>query len=235
MVSVSTFALELADVPHVLVAGSTGSGKSVCLNSIIFAIMATKGAGKAQFVLLDPKRVELIDYADCTDFVRAYADTTEKCVNALRYSVKEMERRYDEMQKRREKTYTGSDLYIVIDEFADLVVQAKKEVTPLVIRISQLGRAAKVHLLLATQRPTTDIINGAIKTNMDYRIAFHTSEAQHSRNIIGANGAECLPYRTGDCLYYSPIGVQQRKIFMVKEEDIPQVVKHKRGYKQVRL
>lgn len=186
--------------PHLLIAGATGSGKSVLINGIVKTIIRTSPNDK--LVLIDPKKVELWEYHRDRHTL-AYADETAAIVATLRNCIQTMELRYFAMKQTGAKEAPFSHIYVIIDEYADLMITAKKEVQPLIIRLSQLGRAARIHLIMATQRPTRDIITGAIKVNMDSRVALRCPTAQDSRNIINMNGAEKLP-RYGKGYYLTP-------------------------------
>jgi DNA segregation ATPase FtsK/SpoIIIE-like protein len=193
--------LDMLKQPHLLIAGSTGSGKSVLINSLIYTALY-KSPNKCRFILIDPKRVELIDYKQLPHCIR-YASEPGDITATLAWAVELMEQRYKRMQKQRTKESVEPDIYIIIDEFADLMVTQKKQCLPLLIRISQLGRAAHIHLTAATQRPTKDIVNGQIKVNMDSRVALRCPTGQDSRNIINIKGAETLP-RYGYGYYLTP-------------------------------
>ena len=201
-----SFCADLLNCPHLLIAGSTGSGKSVLINSIVYTALGTRTPATARFLFIDPKRVELSDYKKLKYWCYDYINDDKNVLSALDRVIDEMFNRYAQMEKNGLKMYDGSDLYIVIDEYADLAITLKKPFQTRILRIAQLGRAVKIHLIIATQRPTRDIIDAAIKTNMDYRIALHTAEAQHSRNIIGQNGAECLQIGSG--YFYTPTGTE---------------------------
>ena len=176
---------------HMLIAGCTGSGKSVVINGMISAIRALQPGSK--LILIDPKRVELVQYKRSWQTV-IYAAEKESIHKALLKAVVITEKRYKYMQLFRQKLYKGNDLYIFIDEFADLMTTDKKRCKPLVQRLAQIGRAAKVHVILATQTPIAAIIPTEIKCNFDSRLALRCRSAQDSRNILGVNGAETLPH-----------------------------------------
>lgn len=184
---------------HSLIAGTTGSGKSVYLNGFMQCLIYRNGN---QFVLIDPKKVELSEYKRLPQTI-AYARTTAETVNALNGVVKIMDKRYKAMERKGLKKSTDSVIWVVIDELADLMTTAKKQVEPLLIRIAQLGRAANIRLVMATQRPTADVINKRITVNIDNRIALRTQTAQDSRNILYSAGAETLP-RYGLCFLLTP-------------------------------
>ena len=199
--SAAAVCLDMLKQPHLLIAGSTGSGKSVLINSLIYTALY-KSPNRCRFLLIDPKRVELIDYKHLPHCIR-YASEPGDIAAALVWAVELMEQRFKTMQKQRTKESTEADIFIIIDEFANLMVTQKKQCLPLLIRISQLGRAAHIHLIAATQRPTKDIVNGQIKVNMDSRIALRCPTGQDSRNIINIKGAETLP-RYGYGYYLTP-------------------------------
>lgn len=187
--------------PHTLIAGATGSGKSVLINSLIYAAMYN-APSENQFVLIDPKRVELIAYKQLPHTID-YASEPANIINTLKRCINIMEQRYIELQRQRLKRYQGAEIYVIIDEFADLMTTQKREALPILCRLAQLGRAAGIHLIVATQRPTRDIINGQIKVNIDSRIALRCPTAQDSRNIINRKGAELLP-KYGKAFYLTP-------------------------------
>lgn len=193
--------LDMLKQPHLLIAGSTGSGKSVLINSLVYTALY-KPPTVAAFILIDPKRVELILYKQLPHCIR-YASEPDEIVAALNGAVELMESRYILLQSRLKKEWDGGHVFIIIDELADLMTKQKRETLPLLQRIAQLGRAAHLHLIAATQRPTKDIISGQIKVNMDSRLALRCPTAQDSRNIINIKGAETLP-RYGYGYYLTP-------------------------------
>lgn len=183
---------EITSSPHVLIAGMTGSGKSVLLNQVIKSLdPKTNG-----LILIDLKKVELIDYRE-----RAigYADNQFEALRLLELALEGIEKRYTKMQRARVKQWTGADIYIIIDELADLMITCRKQVEPLLVRIGQIGRAAKVHLIMATQQPSAKIIPTSIKLNCE-RVALRCMTAQQSRQIIEEAGAEMLP-KYGWCIW----------------------------------
>ncbi len=220
--TVSGLCSDILAQPHLLIAGCSGSGKSVLVNSIIYtALYQTPDSLK--LVLIDPKRTELIDYKHLPHTLK-YASEPRDIIAVLEWSVAEMESRYKSMQRKKQKKYSGSHIYIVIDEFADLMTTQKKESLPLLQRLAQLGRAANMHLIAATQRPTKDIVNGQIKVNMDSRIALRCPTAQDSRNIINVNGAEQLP-RVGFGLYLTPERFERVSIPYHSDEELHERVR----------
>ena len=181
---------EIIRSPHVLIAGMTGSGKSVLVNQLIDHI-------DGGLILIDLKKVELIDHKPQA---LAYADEPKEAVRLLRQCLDGIERRYEKMQIKGIKLWEGSDIWVVIDELADLMVTKRKEVEPLLTRIGQIGRAAKVHLLMATQQPSAKIIPTSIKLNCE-RVALHCMTSAQSRQIIEMSGAEELP-QYGWCIWH---------------------------------
>lgn len=190
---VLNFYYNLLEEPHILIAGATGSGKSVMLNGLVFTA-ACCGSAKCQFIFLDKKRVELCQYKNLRSCI-TYADDDQQMIEALQQAVDIIETRYVEMQSRGQKKYTGPALYVVVDELADLMTipVVKKQAVPLIQRISQIGRAANVHLWVCTQNPLREIIPTSIKCNLECRIGLRTASQQDSRNIIGVAGCERFP------------------------------------------
>ena len=222
---VPALTLDILKQPHTLIAGATGSGKSVLINSILYTALHFAPCQK-QFILIDPKRVELIDYKRLKHTM-LYTSEPHDIVKAIYASVDIMERRYKKMQLQRLKLYEGSDVYIIIDEFADLMTTQKRKTLPPLCRIAQLGRAARIHLIIATQRPTKDIINGQIKVNIDSRVALRCPTAQDSRNIINVSGAELLP-RYGQGYYLTPETITPKlyKIPYTEQSEIQRLIKY---------
>lgn len=201
---------EMSKQNHLLVAGATGSGKSVIVNGIITTLLY-KFPWQVQFILIDPKRVELSPYKDLPHTIR-YASEPKEMVAALQMAMMICDTRYKEMQQRGERLYSGGDVYVIIDEWADLMTTNRRVVAPLVQRLAQIGRASKVHIILCTQTPIAKVIPTEIKCNFDSRVGLRTRSAQDSRNILGYSGLETLPqygqgiYMTskGDTLYNIP-------------------------------
>lgn len=201
--------LDILTQPHILIAGSTGSGKSVLINSVIYTALYNAPT-HTQFILIDPKRVELVQYRDLPHTI-LYASEPEQIAAALGAAVVIMESRYKRMQAAGQRESTEPHIYIIIDELADLFTVQKRETAPLIARLAQLGRAARLHLIAATQRPTKDIITGQIKVNLDSRVALRCPTAQDSRNIINTGGAEQLP-RYGSGYYLTPETMQPVRV-----------------------
>jgi len=208
----------MAQQPHLLIAGATGSGKSVVINGILHALLMNHSPATCRLILIDPKRVELVQYK-ALPHVLTYASEPGEPARALRYAVQIMEDRFSEMQRTGARSYSGSHVYILIDELADLMLTDKKTVQPLIQRICQLGRAARVHLIAATQCPLAKVIPTEIKCNMDARVGLRTRSAQDSRNILGVSGCENLP-RYGQGYYMTPEGMDRYQLPMIPENMI---------------
>ena len=212
---------DMADQPHLLIAGATGSGKSVVLNGIASAILHDSPA-RVGLILIDPKRVELVQYKSLPHTVR-YASEPADMVQALQQAIAITDRRYSEMQRQGVRKYTGPDLYVLIDELADLMTTNKRQVMPLLQRLCQIGRAARVHVIACTQCPLSAVIPTPIKVNFDARVGLRTRSAQDSRNILSVTGCELLP-RYGYGYYMKPEGTDLWKIPMVSDEEIDRLV-----------
>jgi S-DNA-T family DNA segregation ATPase FtsK/SpoIIIE len=193
---------DLATMPHLLVAGQTGSGKSVMINTILTSLLYRNSPSDLKLILVDPKQVELTPYADIPHLLTPVIHEPEKCISALKWAVAEMERRLRtmaEVGKRNIGEYNNLKanegmpyIVIVIDELADLMMMAARDVESLIVRLAQKARAAGIHLVLATQRPSVDVITGLIKANVPARIAFTVASQIDSRTIIDQMGAEKL-------------------------------------------
>lgn len=237
---------EINKTPHLLVAGSTGSGKSVCINSIIISILMRAKPDEVKFVLVDPKKVELSMYNGVPHLLIPVVTDPRKANIALKKIVAEMEKRYDLFEASGTKNIAGYNMYIekkneslsetekikklpyivvIIDELADLMLVAAKEVEDSIMRITQMARAAGIHLIVATQRPSTDVITGVVKANIPSRISFAVSSSIDSRTILDMTGAEKLLGK-GDMLFLpqgenTPIRVQGT---FISDDDIKKVV-----------
>jgi len=193
---------DLAKMPHLLVAGQTGSGKSVMINDILTSLLYRNSPSDLKLILVDPKQVELTPYNDIPHLLTPVINEPEKCISALKWAVAEMERRlrtmaevgkrnigeYNNLKKEEGMPY----IVVVIDELADLMMMAARDVEALIVRLAQKARAAGIHLVLATQRPSVDVITGLIKANVPARIAFTVASQVDSRTIIDQMGAEKL-------------------------------------------
>jgi S-DNA-T family DNA segregation ATPase FtsK/SpoIIIE len=200
---------DLAKMPHLLVAGQTGSGKSVMINTFLTSLLYHNSPSDLKLILVDPKQVEMAPYNDIPHLLTPVINEPEKCISALKWAVAEMERRlrtmaevgkrnigeYNNLKKEEGMPY----IVIVIDELADLMMMAARDVEALIVRLAQKARAAGIHLVLATQRPSVDVITGLIKANVPARIAFTVASQVDSRTIIDQMGAEKLLGR-GDML-----------------------------------
>lgn len=203
----------LDKMPHLLIAGATGSGKSVMINTLLTSLLYRNSPADMKLILVDPKQVELNMYAELPHLLTPVITEPERCISALKWAVAEMERRYSalaEAGKRNIGEYNKLKkqegmpyIVIVIDELADLMMMAARDVEALVVRLAQKARAVGIHLVLATQRPSVDVITGLIKANVPARIAFTVSSQVDSRTIIDQVGAEKL-LGTGDMLMLTP-------------------------------
>ena len=201
---------------HLLVAGTTGSGKSTVVNGIITTLLY-RMPNDAQLILIDPKRVELSPYKHIPHTIY-YASEPIDMLFALQYAMEICETRYREMEKRGERKYSGGDVYVIIDEWADLMNTQKTAVSPLVQRLAQIGRASKVHLILCTQTPLAKILPTEIKCCFDSRIGLRTRSAQDSRNILDKKGLELLP-QYGHGIYMTPQGEGLKRIPFISERE----------------
>ncbi len=201
---------DITKMPHLLIAGATGSGKSVCINSIIVSLLYQNSPHQLKLILVDPKRVELSLYNDIPHLLAPVIVDPDKTVSALKWAIVEMEHRYHILQeagKRNISDYNASQgkegmpyIVIVIDELADIMAVSSKEVEGLICRLAQMARAVGIHLILATQRPSVDVITGLIKANVTTRIAFSVASQVDSRTILDQSGAEKL-LGNGDMLF----------------------------------
>lgn len=208
-ISGSSVVADLSKMPHLLVAGQTGSGKSVMINDILTSLLYRNSPSDLKLILVDPKQVEMAPYGDIPHLLTPVINEPEKCISALKWAVAEMERRLRtmaEVGKRNINEYNNLKkeagmpyIVIVIDELADLMMMAARDVEALIVRLAQKARAAGIHLVLATQRPSVDVITGLIKANIPARIAFTVASQVDSRTIIDQMGAEKLLGR-GDML-----------------------------------
>lgn len=201
---------DIKKMPHILVAGSTGSGKSVCINTIITTLLFRNSPQELRFIMVDPKRVELTGYNGIPHLLTPVITDTERVISALQWATKEMDKRYKmfaEVGARNIEDYNEQSgftaleyIVIVIDELADIMLTAPSKVEDLIVRLAQMARATGLHLVIATQRPSVNVITGLIKANIPTRIAFNVTSMIDSRVIIDSPGAEKLLGR-GDMLY----------------------------------
>ena len=202
---------DLASMPHLLIAGTTGSGKSVCINTIILSLLYRHTPEKCKFILIDPKMLELSTYEGIPNLLCPVITEAKKAASVLGWVVKEMESRYRLMTKegvRNIDTYNTKHklpmpyIVVVVDEMSDLMLVAGKEIENYIQKLSQMARAAGIHIIMATQRPSVDVITGTIKANFPTRISFQVTSKIDSRTILGEQGAEQLLGK-GDMLYMS--------------------------------
>lgn len=181
----------LLECNHLLIAGCTGSGKSVVISGILREILQTSSPVSKKIIILDPKRVDFMEYKDEPHVIK-YSNEYFDMVKTLDNTISLMNRRYEDMEKRGIKKYDGTDVYLIIDEYADLRDLGGKDVETKVIRLCQLARAAKIHIIIATQRAVS-CVSTRIRANIDCRLALHTINKKESINIIDIPGAEKLP------------------------------------------
>lgn len=233
-VSGKPWVADLARMPHMLVAGATGSGKSVCLNTLLMSLLYSNGPDDLKFILVDPKRVELTIYNGIPHLVVPVITEVDKTINALRWALREMDRRFDILSKfgvRDLNAYNQKAeekipiLVIVVDELADLMMNAMAEIEGAVVRLAQMSRAVGIHLVLATQRPSVDVITGLIKANIPTRVAFAVASSMDSRTILDQTGAEKLLGR-GDMLFQTAEMASPKRLqgSFVAEDEIRRVV-----------
>jgi DNA segregation ATPase FtsK/SpoIIIE, S-DNA-T family len=202
---------DLASMPHLLIAGTTGSGKSVCINTIILSLLYRHSPDKCKFILIDPKMLELSTYEGIPHLLCPVITEAKKAASVLGWVVKEMESRYRLMTKEGVRNIDGYNkkhklpmpyIVVIVDEMSDLMLVAGKEIENYIQKLSQMARAAGIHIIMATQRPSVDVITGTIKANFPTRISFQVTSKIDSRTILGEQGAEQLLGK-GDMLYMS--------------------------------
>ena len=227
--------LDLAELPHLLIAGSTGSGKSVCINSIVASLLLTKPPDQFRVLMVDPKRVELTPFNEIPHLVTPVIVDVEDVNAALRGLMGEMFRRYKQMEETGTRNIAGFNakakepmpfLVLIVDELADLMISGGYEVEQSLVRLAQLGRATGIHLVLATQRPSVNVVTGLLKANIPARIAFAVASQVDSRVILDMVGAEKLLGK-GDMLLMSPDAAKPRRVqgTLVYDDEIDQLVK----------
>ena len=229
---------DLAKMPHLLVAGATGSGKTVCLNCMITSILITSSPQEVKFLMIDPKRVELMMFEGIPHLVSPIVTNPKKAAAALNWVVNEMDRRYEVFAEKgvrniglyKERLNDEDEnlpyIVVIVDELADLMMVAQQDVEGALMRIAQLARAAGIHLILATQRPSVNVITGVIKANFPARISFAVTSKVDSRTVLDANGADKLLGR-GDMLFMSPgeSGLLRGQCCLVEDSEIRGIVK----------
>ena len=206
---------DLASMPHLLIAGTTGSGKSVCINTLILSILYKHKPEDCKLILIDPKMLELSVYQGIPHLLSPVITEPKKAKSALKWTVNEMENRYRQMTEegvrnissyndkaRKEGKKVMPYIVVVVDEMADLMLSSGKEIESYIQRLAQMARAAGVHIIMATQRPSVDVITGTIKANFPTRISFQVTSKIDSRTILGEQGAELLLGK-GDMLFMS--------------------------------
>ena len=245
---------DLADMRHLLIAGTTGSGKSVMTNTLIMSLLFRNSPSDMRMIIVDPKHVEMVSYNDIPHLLTPVINDTSKALSAMKWAVGEMDRRYTQMAEEKVKKITDYNarmeqkqkdgvtegdpntakmpyIVIVIDEMSDLMMQASKELEPLIVRIAQLGRAAGMHLVLATQKPVVKVITGLIKGNIPSRIAFRVLSSMESRIILDVSGAEKL-LGQGDMLLsteQTQTGPERVQGAWTPDEDIEKVTNYLRA------
>ncbi len=240
----------LAKMPHALIAGTTGSGKSVTIHSVITSLLYRNGPDEMRFIMVDPKRVELTLYNKIPHLLTPVITEAKKCILALKWAAKEMDRRYDILESHSVKDITsyhenilakkkGDDevekmpyIVIVIDELADIMMAYPRELEGAIVRLAQMSRAVGIHLILSTQRPSVNVITGLIKANVPTRVALQVASQIDSRTILDASGAEKL-LGAGDMLYSGSEMSQPERLqsAFISEEEVKKVVEYlKRAY-----
>ena len=225
---------DLSEMPHLLVAGTTGSGKSVMLNGLLTSLLLTTDPRQVKMVLIDPKRVELSQFGRVPHLITPVVTDVKKAANALAWAVAEMERRYEVLENIGVRSVEGYNdraetqmpyVVVVIDELADLMMQAGAKVEDAIIRLAQKARAVGIHLVVATQRPSVDVITGMIKANVPSRIAFAVSSQVDSRVILDCPGAEAL-LGMGDMLYKPVSAARPSRVqgAFISEAEVDRVV-----------
>ena len=246
LINGNTYITDLARMPHLLIAGATGAGKSVAVNCLVCSTLYKAGPDEVKFIMIDPKRLELGLYRDIPHLLTPIVTDPKQAANALDWAVREMERRYKmlaeqgvrnlaQFNKLADRTKPPADkegnpirrlpvIVVIVDELADLMMTAGKEVEGSLTRLAQMARAIGIHLLLATQRPSVDVITGLIKANFPSRISFRVSSKVDSRTVLDVNGAEQL-LGQGDMLFLSPRTARPVRIHgsLVTEEEIQRV------------
>ena len=234
-------AMDLASLPHLLIAGATGSGKSVCINSIVASLLLTKPPDQLRMLMVDPKRVELTPFNKIPHLVAPVIVDADEVTSALRAMLREMNRRYKQLEEHGTRNISGYNskspepmpyLVIIVDELADLMIAGGFEVEQSLVRLAQLGRAAGIHLVLATQRPSVQVVTGLLKANIPSRVAFAVASQVDSRVILDVVGAEKLMGK-GDALLLNSDSPKPRRVqgALVYDEEVEEMVRFWREQK----
>ncbi|MGM0453119.1 MAG: DNA translocase FtsK [Thermodesulfobacteriota bacterium] len=236
---------DLATMPHLLIAGATGTGKSVALNTMITSLLCKATPDETKFIMIDPKRIELSTYDGIPHLIAPVVTDMKKATNALFWAVREMERRYQLLSEKRvrnisqynkkidkQKPAEGEEppeklpyIVLIIDELADLMMVSSRDVEVSLTRLAQMARAAGIHMIIATQRPSVDVLTGLIKANFPTRMSFQVSSKTDSRTIMDTNGAETL-LGNGDMLFLPPGTAKLQRIHgaYVSEEEVNKII-----------
>ncbi len=230
--------VDLVKMPHLLIAGSTGSGKSIALNTMLMSLLCKCTPDELKLILIDPKRLEFASYADIAHLLFPIVTDPKKAAPVLRWVVQQMEERYEKMAYKgvRNIAYYNKQvtkdeklpfIVVIIDELADLMMTAGRDIEDLIARITQMARAAGIHMIVATQRPSVDVITGLIKVNFPSRISFRVTSKVDSRTILDCNGADKLLGR-GDMLFLDSHNATLRRVHgaYVSDKEIEEVVHH---------
>jgi S-DNA-T family DNA segregation ATPase FtsK/SpoIIIE len=238
-VSGQAYVADLASMPHLLIAGATGSGKSVCINAVIACLLSTHTPETLRLLMIDPKMVELVNYNGIPHLLAPVVTELEKAVGVLSWATREMDRRYKLFSKEhvrniesynskmaQEGRETLPYIVLIIDELADMMMMAPEEVERTLARLAQMARATGMHLILATQRPSVDVVTGLIKANFPARIAFAVSSQIDSRVILDSPGAERLLGK-GDMLYMAADSAKLQRLqgVFVSDHELNQLVR----------
>ena len=232
---------DLASMPHLLIAGTTGSGKSVCINTIILSLLYRHTPDKCKFILIDPKMLELSTYEGIPHLLCPVITEAKKAASVLGWVVKEMESRYRLMTREGVRNIDGYNskhklpmpfIVVIVDEMSDLMLVAGKEIENYIQKLSQMARAAGIHIIMATQRPSVDVITGTIKANFPTRISFQVTSKIDSRTILGEQGAEQLLGK-GDMLFMTSANkIIRIHAPFVSENEIEKVNNHLRSQEE---
>ncbi len=231
-----TLLMDIPKMVHVLIAGATGAGKSVCMNTLILSILYHAKPDEVKMILIDPKKVEFSSYANLPHLLIPVVTNPKEAAGALGWAVREMEERYEKFSECKVKNLKGYNehakangleklpyIVLIIDELSDLMMVAGKQIEDAIVRLAQLARAAGIHLVLATQRPTVNVITGTIKANIPGRIAFATNSQIDARTILDVSGAEKL-LRNGDMLFKETDEIIRAQGAFVSDEEVERVV-----------